>query len=59
MYGPDLLRQYGYREPPETWDELERMAVRIQAGERAKGQKDFWGYATFYFTLPATVAAHA
>jgi trehalose/maltose transport system substrate-binding protein len=44
MYRPDLLRQYGYREPPETWDELERMAVRIQAGERAKGQKDFWGY---------------
>jgi trehalose/maltose transport system substrate-binding protein len=38
------LRKYGYREPPKTWDELERMAARIQAGERAKGEKDFWGY---------------
>ena len=44
LYRTDLLRQYGYREPPKTWDELERMATRIQAGERAKGQKDFWGY---------------
>jgi trehalose/maltose transport system substrate-binding protein len=44
MYRTDLLQQYGYRKPPETWDELERMATRIQAGERAKGRKDFWGY---------------
>jgi trehalose/maltose transport system substrate-binding protein len=44
MYRADLLRRYGYREPPKTWDELEMMATRIQAGERAKGQKDFWGY---------------
>jgi trehalose/maltose transport system substrate-binding protein len=43
-YRTDLLRQYGYSHPPETWDELERMAERIQAGERAKGRKDFWGY---------------
>ena len=40
----DLLRQYGYSHPPKTWDELESMASRIQAGERAKGKKDFWGY---------------
>src|SRR5215510_9449456 len=40
----DLLRQYGYSHPPQTWDELESMAARIQAGERAKGRKDFWGY---------------
>jgi trehalose/maltose transport system substrate-binding protein len=40
----DLLRQYGYSHPPETWDELEGMAARIQAGERVKGRKDFWGY---------------
>jgi trehalose/maltose transport system substrate-binding protein len=40
----DLLRQYGYREPPRTWDELEKMAARIQAGERAKGKKEFWGF---------------
>ena len=44
FYRTDLLRQYGYREPPRTWDELETMAVRIQAGERAKGRKQFWGF---------------
>src|SRR6267142_168076 len=43
LYRPDLLQKYGYREPPKTWDELEVMATRIQAGERAKGVKDFWG----------------
>jgi len=43
-YRTDLLRQYGYREPPRTWDELEIMASRIQAGERAKGKKQFWGF---------------
>jgi trehalose/maltose transport system substrate-binding protein len=43
-YRTDLLRQYGYREPPSTWDELEIMAARIQAGERAKGKKEFWGF---------------
>jgi trehalose/maltose transport system substrate-binding protein len=43
-YRIDLLRQYGYDHTPKTWDELERMAERIQAGERAKGKKDFWGY---------------
>jgi trehalose/maltose transport system substrate-binding protein len=43
-YRTDLLRQYGYRAPPRTWDELESMAARIQAGERAKGKKEFWGF---------------
>lgn len=43
-YRTDLLREYGYDHPPKTWDELESMAVRVQAGERAKGKKDFWGY---------------
>jgi trehalose/maltose transport system substrate-binding protein len=43
-YRTDLLRPYGYREPPRTWDELQIMAARIQAGERAKGKKQFWGF---------------
>ena len=44
FYRPDLLRKYGYREPPKTWQQLEAMATRIQSGERAAGKKDFWGY---------------
>lgn len=43
-YRTDLLREYGYDHPPETWDELEAMAKRIQSGERAKGKTDFWGF---------------
>src|ERR1700730_7114098 len=42
-YRTDLLRQYGYREPPRTWDELESIAARIQAGERAKSKKQILG----------------
>ena len=44
FYRTDLLRRYGYGEPPRTWDELETMAGRIQAGERARGRKEFWGF---------------
>jgi trehalose/maltose transport system substrate-binding protein len=44
FYRRDLLRRYGYKAPPRTWYELEQMAARIQQGERARGQKDFWGF---------------
>ena len=44
FYRTDLLRKYGYGTPPKTWDELEAMAKRIQAGERGRGNKDFWGF---------------
>jgi len=44
FYRVDLLRRYGYGAPPKTWEELERMAARIQGGERAKGKKNFWGF---------------
>jgi trehalose/maltose transport system substrate-binding protein len=43
-YRADLLKRYGYKSPPATWDDLERMARRIQAGERARGRKNFWGF---------------
>lgn len=43
-YRRDLLQEYGYAGPPRTWDELEHMASRIQAGERRKGNSRFWGY---------------
>jgi trehalose/maltose transport system substrate-binding protein len=42
-YRTDLLTKYGYRVPPQNWPELEKMAFRIQEGERAAGDKNFWG----------------
>jgi len=44
FYRVDLLRKYGYRAPPKRWEELEAMARRIQSGERASGNRDFWGF---------------
>ncbi len=43
-YRPTLLARYGFRHPPENWDEMERMALIIQNGERRRGNRDFWGY---------------
>ena len=43
-YRTDLLRKYGYSAPPKTWEELEKVAARIQAAERAQGQKNLWGF---------------
>lgn len=44
FYRADLLRRYGYVHPPESWEDLENMAIRIQAGERVRGQETFWGF---------------
>lgn len=43
-YRIDLLSKYGYSEPPRTWDELEKIALQIQRGERSRGDHDFWGF---------------
>ncbi len=43
FYRTDLLRDYGYAAPPQTWDELEAMSHVIQDGERGKG-RPFWGF---------------
>jgi trehalose/maltose transport system substrate-binding protein len=44
LYRKDLLTKYGYEVPPRTWSELEKIAFRIQEGERAAGDKNFWGF---------------
>lgn len=43
-YRTDLLEKYGYKEPPQTWDQLTEMATKIQEGERAAGNAEFWGF---------------
>jgi trehalose/maltose transport system substrate-binding protein len=43
-YRTDLLKKYGFAHPPASWNELEQQARRIQRGERAAGDKEFWGY---------------
>jgi trehalose/maltose transport system substrate-binding protein len=44
FYRTDLLQKYGYARAPDSWDELEAMARRIQDGERKAGNEAFWGY---------------
>lgn len=42
-YRTDLLEQYGFDGPPETWTELQEMATTIMEGEGADNP-DFTGY---------------
>ncbi|ADI13754.1 ABC transporter substrate-binding protein [Truepera radiovictrix] len=42
-YRSDLLEEYGFDGPPETWAELEEMARTIMEGERADNP-DFTGF---------------
>lgn len=41
-YRKDLLQKYG-EQPPQTWEDLTRIATKVQAAERAAGKKGFWG----------------
>jgi trehalose/maltose transport system substrate-binding protein len=43
FYRTDLLKKYGYKGPPKTWDQLGSMARKIQAGER-KNNSNFFGF---------------
>ena len=40
FYRTDLLQKYGFKSPPETWDDLAKRAQDIQDGERRAGKPD-------------------
>ncbi|MCM5679030.1 ABC transporter substrate-binding protein [Schlegelella sp. S2-27] len=42
-YRRDLLAKYNLK-PPRTWDDLVHAAKTVQAGERAAGHTQMWGY---------------
>jgi trehalose/maltose transport system substrate-binding protein len=42
-YRTDLLKKYGYKAPPTTWNQLFTMARKIQTGEQ-KTNKSFYGF---------------
>ena len=43
-YRTDLLEKYGFKQPPQTWEDLTDMAKKIQDGERKAGKPDFQGF---------------
>ena len=43
-YRKDLLSAHGFS-PPDTWEELEKIAAKIQQTQRDKGHSDFIGFA--------------
>jgi trehalose/maltose transport system substrate-binding protein len=42
-YRTDLLKKYGYSAPPKTWNDLFKMAKKIQDGEQ-KSNSSFYGF---------------
>ena len=44
LYRTDLLRQYGYSEPPRTWDELGLMAALDSGRRTSQGQQSVLGF---------------
>lgn len=42
-YRADLLKKYGFKTPPETWQDLVKYSQTVQNGER-KENKNFWGF---------------
>jgi multiple sugar transport system substrate-binding protein len=39
----DLLAEYGYNAPPETWNDLVDMSLKVQSGQRTANPA-FWGF---------------